>query len=1374
MPPGLVRLPNGKLVSRRKLHPKSSDKPTYVTKPGPGAAETFKKTQQHAKELHNEAKAKRLGVPYLGKPPKAKSAGLFGHGSKYFTEQFKKANQDIIGIPYAGYSIGKALTLDTADLVRHPARPQYRRTEKIAKAIGKQTAQTVRHPGRDLFQSATLALPAAGAVGRVGEVSSALGRGESVTSALRRPSLARTQKFEGADLKSTSYHRGAAARVGQKVLEKRNRGVIPTNTRGVNKATRILGQEKTSLGETRRASLNRLTKTYARVKPTTPEETAVTLSISKTPVKQAIDFEKEGLAKETARMKRLQKKPQSTRRDEAIMRTQQKIDAHAHRGALLKEVQDSKYLSSNEHGLPVLDASHKRFAKLAKLEADQRAAVLESEGHALKRGLTTQDTLAGRREAPRLQVHGKYEGFGATPATRPRTLEEAKAHLDKLDKRIEKITKPVIERMYQENRDAYDLKAGLSGGKARGTKEIPKDVQLPRYKRGGQLNVQKMNELRQTTPEAEAKALKAPRRKQTAKQLAEQDFWNNVATKDHPTVRKLRELNDEANRLRSDIAKHEEPAFMREGAPPDLGTVEHYSGEKIKFKQKDAKEIRSWKDPIAQNILKTGLAKTGAGLQEIRLLRSTRGQVKSIASIVEDESNIYVADIAARAESGAGDALGREILNEAANKGKGVTMTTATDAGRHFAQKLGLHEVGKDSWEMSAAEARQHGFTATSGAGYAPEILHQGATGPAVYRGGLPNRKPLFGRMRTGKSLETGLGTPHGVRATIQNMLGKQRFYDIHDYWGKMVSMGREVRPADTRGVEWVPVKKEVASSLSARMLKEHEDMLKGVDPEHLTPEQAARIEATDQKFRDQYFPQDLKTNEPGFRTPGYVWVPKKLLDPVKPGIGRIPVMDEMNAVMRGIILYKPGYIAPNLVGNMIYNFFQQGVFMPRNWNAAARMGQEAADLADASMGSGVAKSIFGEEKGGKLPRASKYTQKTGDFYGKFVDVWARRSALVHAMRQEGLKTDDSSVIKFLKRDDGEVARVVQRARDAIIDYERLGSREKTWVRRILFIYPWLKGSTVYTAQFALEHPLQAAVYANIGHKYAQKAEQEIGPIPAWAEGLFPIGKQHGGNVLAINPMSISPFGQTSQIAQAGASLVQGVPPSEKVGQMLTPGLQAAITAAYGRDLFTGEQLKGGAIQNFAEGLSQSFPEITYAKRLQGQTGKTYPYGKLGATGAFFLGSPSPRPVNTDYLHKSAEQDMLNLMSPQQRLQYHAEKDKTDTWTRLQKRYNVSPKTKQALEQAYTRRSEVDLMRHNAHEAAAGDKTKYARESLKGELALAAEWGLIEPLPPAALARFDSAPLEDLTKLKSEVERSFMQKGYGQTIHDMEKLAGKP
>src|SRR5262249_252191 len=137
-----------------------------------------------------------------------------------------------------------------------------------------------------------------------------------------------------------------------------------------------------------------------------------------------------------------------------------------------------------------------------------------------------------------------------------------------------------------------------------------------------------------------------------------------------------------------------------------------------------------------------------------------------------------------------------------------------------------------------------------------------------------------------------------------------------------------------------------------------------------------------------------------------------------------------------------------------------------------------------------------------------------------------------------------------------------QRAKHAIIDYEDLGPREREVVRRLIFFYPWVKGSTKYAGHFLLEHPIQSAALGHLG-EYG-KQHTGLGPTPSYLEGSFADGHNK-----VVNPAAAAIFQTPAQVGQITSGLIRGnVTEAARASNLATPALGLALSEITRQDQF--------------------------------------------------------------------------------------------------------------------------------------------------------------------------------------------------------------
>jgi hypothetical protein len=373
--------------------------------------------------------------------------------------------------------------------------------------------------------------------------------------------------------------------------------------------------------------------------------------------------------------------------------------------------------------------------------------------------------------------------------------------------------------------------------------------------------------------------------------------------------------------------------------------------------------------------------------------------------------------------------------------------------------------------------------------------------------------------------------------------------------------------------------------------------------------------------------------------------VPRRILgDLAKPqaplravaGGGPVKTVDAINNASRFAILYlKPAYAVPNILGNEAVNILQQGFAAPVNLARAARanhvLGEELTAHIDTAMGEGVARAVSAHGQG----KLSGVVDKAAAGWSKVVDTPFRRASFFYEARQAGFKT--TAQLRALLTDDAhheDLVRVSQKANREAIDYENLTPVEKEIVRRVVFFYPWVKGSTVYAGRLVREHPVKAAVVGELGKQGREETQKEIGNVPSYLEGVFKAG---GG---LVNPNSAAILQTPAQVAQAIGGLASGnISDAAQASGFGTPAI-SLLTALASRKNSLGIPYKPGtnAAKVAEDVLVGNLPQVALGRNIKAALkhkggSKLYPPSVLSALLKFGVGGIAPqkdRPAAAD------------------------------------------------------------------------------------------------------------------------------------------------
>jgi hypothetical protein len=513
--------------------------------------------------------------------------------------------------------------------------------------------------------------------------------------------------------------------------------------------------------------------------------------------------------------------------------------------------------------------------------------------------------------------------------------------------------------------------------------------------------------------------------------------------------------------------------------------------------------------------------------------------------------------------------------------------------------------------------------------GKQPQIGSQGSIG-------VPRPPSELKNPYTGTARRTGDVNPDTPRIVAQQLMETNRFLTV---WRQRHELGRLSKPVPETEYD-IPIRPIWLKN--KKWPPEVRDLIDRVD--HADPEEQPALA---QRLHDFVFPKHVTHEDVGVRYIDSRLLGKQNLPRPLVGVGQhtgakrvLAVTDAVNNAERLALLYaKPAYVTPNILGNVALNLVH-GVYSPRNLALAARwtgkLDKETYALEDALMGEGVVSSVAGETGIG-----NRLVQKAAHVWQPLVDTRFRRAAFRHEARRAGFTT--AARYKQLLTDPAHETKLIEitrRANSAIIDYGRMGPVEQDLVRRIVFLYPWTKGATVYAGHFVAEHPIQASLVGKVGAQGRERRNRELGQVPSWAEALFKVG-QRGQNPLVANPAAAAILQTPAQVLEAGREAVGGnVRSAYDLSSFLNPAGAALLAGLSRRQPFTGYTYK--PTDSFAkivgENLYSGIPAYTLERRLTHPNPKSvFPMSRRDALLQFILGSIAPRPVNLRTLHAHAK-----------------------------------------------------------------------------------------------------------------------------------------
>jgi hypothetical protein len=365
--------------------------------------------------------------------------------------------------------------------------------------------------------------------------------------------------------------------------------------------------------------------------------------------------------------------------------------------------------------------------------------------------------------------------------------------------------------------------------------------------------------------------------------------------------------------------------------------------------------------------------------------------------------------------------------------------------------------------------------------------------------------------------------------------------------------------------------------------------------------------------------------------------------------------VESINAPFRASVLYtKPAY-ALNLLQNLGTNAIRQGVFTPDNIVKALRLGKTMGTEDQARIlslvGEGLSRSLEAESGIGHT-----VIQGAGEWWNKVVDRYPRAAAWIHEARAMGYNTGPKmhQLLNDTRLSD-DLTEITRRANKEAVEYGQMTPLERNVLKRAIFFYGWLRGSTLYTLRFPKEHPVTTAAIANTVAYGAPKVHEQTGPVPRYLEGIVRIGKNR-----AIDPQNINTALTPIEAAQGMAGLFQpsGWASAGELAQQFSPAASALLTLGSGKtslgyDIPAGQSRVEGMLRE----MGRSLPEAVLFNRLtqDAQADKSpeergvYPGGAENAFGRFSLGGMYPGKVNWPGIQARGIKEQRAMMSPGQR-----------------------------------------------------------------------------------------------------------------------------
>lgn len=344
----------------------------------------------------------------------------------------------------------------------------------------------------------------------------------------------------------------------------------------------------------------------------------------------------------------------------------------------------------------------------------------------------------------------------------------------------------------------------------------------------------------------------------------------------------------------------------------------------------------------------------------------------------------------------------------------------------------------------------------------------------------------------------------------------------------------------------------------------------------------------------------DLTTED----IPHVKWIDSRLVGQLgPPHVAGWParIASAINSPFRFAALYlRPAY-ALNLLGNASMMVFDQGFLNSIETTARAMAlektdGARSASTIRALVGAGKSKSYV-------TGSAGKVSRAVAEFWNRFADRDERVASWLYYADRKGYKTPADRAALLADEDKkGDLAEVTRRANKSLVEFDNLTPLEKNTLRHIIFVYPWVRGSAVWSLRAIMEHPAKTDLLAHLGQQEIQN-DPLLSSAPEWFKqaGYFPIGWNGDGTPKVVNLSSLNTFSTFGQFLGVIRDLAVGDNANSVASDLLGPAVTVAIQTATGRDEY-GNQFPGGAGIGALKALFQQLPQLQ-----RFETKKTHP-----------------------------------------------------------------------------------------------------------------------------------------------------------------------
>lgn len=378
---------------------------------------------------------------------------------------------------------------------------------------------------------------------------------------------------------------------------------------------------------------------------------------------------------------------------------------------------------------------------------------------------------------------------------------------------------------------------------------------------------------------------------------------------------------------------------------------------------------------------------------------------------------------------------------------------------------------------------------------------------------------------------------------------------------------------------------------LTEKISDELREALTKLDEGEFTSRDAGLLPADDAAILRELYPDKDKLT--GRQLKDVRWIPEQLapdqMEGAVPGwmAAMQTGMSVVNEPFRVAMYGAPRYWL-NLLGNKAMRVLDQGFWSSGRTVAAAQVlektdGVRVAAAIRAQVGQGRSRAYVN-------PKSSKVSHTLAEWWQKWTDRDERVASWLYYAERKGYDTPEKRARLFAPDGPkGDLAEITRRANKALVEFDNLTAFEKNVMRHLVFVYPWQRGSAIWSVRAIMEHPAKASLLAQFGAE-AQERDPYLDEAVAWYKRTGYVPFSWGGKPYTVNPASINTWATFAEMMGIAQATTTGDDYSS-VSDVFGPAASFGIRAAIGRDEY-GQRYEGNQLLEAAKEVLVTLPYL--------------------------------------------------------------------------------------------------------------------------------------------------------------------------------------